>query len=58
MMLDDVIGSDCDEFPLEQVRHLLDRLALDEDWDEPGALRQPESSEFDAQGPRQERLSG
>ena len=58
MMLDDVIGSDCDEFPLEQVRGLLNRLALDQDWDEPGASLRLASAEIDVQSPRQERLSG
>jgi hypothetical protein len=37
MMLDDVIGSDRDEFPLEQIQGLLGRFSLDEDWDDPVA---------------------
>jgi hypothetical protein len=38
MMLDDVIGSDRDEFPLEQVQGPLRHPCLEEDWDDAVAL--------------------
>ena len=38
MMLDDVIGSDLDEFPLEQVKDPLRHPRLEEDWDDAVAL--------------------
>jgi hypothetical protein len=58
MMLDDVIGSDRDEFPLEQLQGLLARLDLEEDWDDPVDARSRNSSEFTFEGPLQEPLSG
>jgi hypothetical protein len=38
MMLDDVIGSDRDEFPLEQLQGPLRHPCLEEDWDDAVAL--------------------
>lgn len=57
-MLDDVIGSDRDEFPLEQLQGLLARLDLEEDWDDPVVARTRNSSEICFEDPLQEPLSG
>jgi hypothetical protein len=58
MMLDDVIGSDRDEFPLEQVQSLLGRLALDEDWDAPGEPLSSNSQRIAPEEPMLEPISG
>lgn len=38
MTLDDVLGSDRDEFPLEQLQGPLRHPCLEEDWDDAVAL--------------------
>jgi hypothetical protein len=58
MMLDDVIGSDRDEFPLEQVQGRLSRPSLNEDWDDPVDPRTPNSVEIAFEDPLREPLSG
>ena len=58
MMLDDVIGSDRDEFPLEQIQGLLARFSLEEDWDDPVAPHARDSSEIAFEDSLQKPLSG
>lgn len=58
MTLDDVLGSDRDEFPLEQLRFKPRAIALEQDWDEPAQPRIVGQFEtFAVQSPRQERLA-
>ncbi len=59
MMLDDVIGSDLDEFPLEQVNGPLRHPRLEEDWDDAVALPPGGNlSQFTFEDRLQEPLSG
>jgi hypothetical protein len=58
MMLDDVIGSDRDEFPLEQIQGLFARFSLEEDWDDPVEAPALNSSKISFEDPLQEPLSG
>ena len=57
MMLDDVIGSDRDEFPLEQIQDLLARFSLEEDWDDPVAPYTRNSSQIFFEDPLPEPLA-
>ena len=59
MMLDDVIGSDRDEFPLEQVQGPLRHPCLEEDWDDAVALPPSENfGQFTFEDRLQEPISG
>ena len=59
MMLDDVFGSDLDEFPLEQVNGPRRHPRLEEDWDDAVALPPGVNfSQFTFEYRLQEPLSG